>query len=362
MLRQYRLLTEVAPKMKNKRIGQLVFALVVIAILFVYPMDSYISKPGGAYDLDPLVEVEDGDKDDIGTFSLMTISLSKATPMSYVFSKFSDKSKILPAENVRRADEDEKEYNVRQRKLMSDSQFNAITVAFKKAELPVDIEFDGVFVMNILEGGAADGILEVGDKIYSIDGAQLEQSGDFFKQIGERELGDIVVMSLERKDEIREVSITLKEIPDDNGRVGLGVRFQEDRSLTTNPKVKFKTANIGGPSAGLLFTLEIMNQLIDGDISKGYNIAGTGEMLEDGTVGRIGGADFKVIAASRQGVEIFFAPDDDLPAEVLAKNPGLRTNYLEAVEMAEKIGTTMKIVPVKTIDDALEYLENLEPK
>ena len=153
------------------------------------------------------------------------------------------------------------------------------------------------------------------------------------------------------------LSVILKEIPGENGRAGLGVRFQEDRTLTTDPKVEFNTSNIGGPSAGLLFTLEIMNQLIDGDIAKGYNIAGTGEMLEDGTVGRIGGADFKVIAASRQGVEIFFAPDDDLPEEVLARNPGLKTNYEEAVEMAEKIGTKMKIVPVKTIDDALEYLD-----
>ena len=122
------------------------------------------------------------------------------------------------------------------------------------------------------------------------------------------------------------------------------------------------TSNIGGPSAGLMFTLEIMNRLIDEDLAKGYNIAGTGEMLEDGTVGRIGGADFKVIAASREGVEIFFAPDDEFRKKCYDKNPGLQTNYEEAVEMAKKIGTKMKIVPVKTIDDALDYLDKLEPK
>ena len=77
--------------------------------------------------------------------------------------------------------------------------------------------------------------------------------------------------------------------------------FEEDRTLTTDPEVEFITSNIGGPSAGLMFTLEIMNQLVDEDLTKGYNIAGTGEMLEDGTVGRIGGAGFKVIAASREG-------------------------------------------------------------
>ncbi|WP_347177868.1 S16 family serine protease [Sporosarcina thermotolerans] len=96
------------------------------------------------------------------------------------------------------------------------------------------------------------------------------------------------------------------------------------------------TAEIGGPSAGLMFTLQIMNQLMDEDLTKGYNIAGTGEMLADGTVGRIGGADFKVIAADREGIEIFFAPDDYLSDQVINANPGIKTNYQEAVKMAEK--------------------------
>ena len=157
-------------------------------------------------------------------------------------------------------------------------------------------------------------------------------------------------------------TITLKEIPNSDGRAGLGVQFEEDKKLTTDPEVEFLTSNIGGPSAGLMFTLEIMNQLMDEDLTKGYNIAGTGEMLEDGTVGRIGGADFKVIAAARKGVEIFFAPDDDLPEEVRSGKPGITTNYEEAVKMAEKIGTKMKIVPVRTVDDALDYLASLKEK
>ena len=206
------------------------------------------------------------------------------------------------------------------------------------------------------------GILVVGDKINSIDGVQLKESGQFVDTISRKILGDEIFLSLERDKEEINVAITLTEIPGGDGRVGLGVHFEEDQTLTTDPEVIMHTSNIGGPSAGLMFTLQIMNQLIDEDITKGYKIAGTGEMLEDGTVGRIGGADFKVIAASRQGVEIFFAPDDDIPEEVLDKNPGLLTNYEEALQMANSIGTKMKIVPVKTIDEALEYLENLEPK
>lgn len=350
--------------MRLKRVGLYAITVLFLLFLFLYPLDAYVSKPGGAYDLSPIVEVEGGDMDDVGTFSLMTISIGKATPFSYVASQFSDRMKILPIAKVRREGEDDKEYNIRQKKLMSDSQFNAITVAFAKVGIPVDVTYDGVFVVRVLKDGAADGNLEVGDKIRAIDGTQLQEPGQFAALISTKGKDDKVMISVEREAELVDLEITLSEIPSPNaeGRIGLGIEFQEDRELTTNPKVDIHTAEIGGPSAGLMFTLEIMNQLMDEDLTKGYNIAGTGEMLADGTVGRIGGADFKVIAADREGVEIFFAPDDDLPDEVREANPGIMTNYEEAVKKAEKIGTKMKIVPVRTVDDALDYLKDLPSK
>ncbi len=345
-----------------KRIGSVIFAFIIIIAFMVYPMDVYISQPGGAYDLTPLVEVIGGDEDDVGTFSLMTISLSKATAASYVYAQFTDKREILPATSVRRSGEDEKEYNVRQARLMSESQFNAITVAFEKTDMPVKIDYDGVFVMSVLANGAANDLLEAGDKIRFIDDVELKEPGEFVAIISEKKLGDKVKITLERDEEPLDVLITLAEIPESEGRVGLGIGFEENRLLTTDPEVIMHTSKIGGPSAGFMFTLEIMNRLIDTDIAKGYNIAGTGEMLVDGTVGRIGGADFKVIAAAKDGVEIFFAPDYEISEKDLEKNPNLLSNYEEAVKTAEKIGTTMKIVPVKTIDDALDYLDKLEPK
>jgi PDZ domain-containing protein len=351
----------VASNVRKKRIGLLAIVFVIIAALFVIPVDAYISQPGGAYDLKPLVEVEGGDKNDLGTFSLMTISLAKANAFSYTISQFSDKRKVLPVERVRKAGENDKEYNVRQKKLMSTSQFNAITVAFEKAGIPVEIDYDGVFVMSVMEGAAAQGILHVGDKIRSIDGVKLVEPGQFYTLIAEKKLGDTVQMSLDRDAKPMDVSVTLKKIPNEQ-RAGLGVEFAEDKMVSTDPKVEIHTSNIGGPSAGLMFTLEIMNQLLDEDLTKGYKIAGTGEMLGDGTVGRIGGADFKVIAASKAGVEYFFAPSNDFSEAMKKANPGILTNYQEAVQMAEKIGTKMTIVPVETIDDALAFLTNLEPK
>ena len=328
----------------------------------VYPLDSYVSQPGGAYELSPLVEVENGDEEDIGTFSLMTISVGKATPATYLWSKLSEKMKLLPANKVRRHGEDDQEYNLRQLRLMTDSQFNAITVAFEKAGKPVEIDFTGIYIQHVVDDSASDGKLQAGDRVVGVDEQPLTEPDQFATYVADQRKGDVIQVEAEREEETFTTDITLKEIPGAEGKVGLGIQFLEDRSLKTIPKVNFNTSEIGGPSAGLMFTLEIINQLDMSDITKGYTVAGTGEMLPGGTVGRIGGIDFKVMAADRDGMEIFFAPDDELPEEVKKANPGIKSNYEEAAATAKKIGTTMKVVPVKTVDDALDYLDTLDPK
>jgi Lon-like protease len=125
---------------KKSTIGFLLVFILLISASF-YPVDAYITKPGGAYPLEPLVSVQGGDEDDKGVMSLMTIALSKATPLTYAWAKVSDQQKILETNQVRNPDEDDKEYNIRQLHLMSQSQFNAIQVAFEKAEKPYEMYY-----------------------------------------------------------------------------------------------------------------------------------------------------------------------------------------------------------------------------
>ncbi|WP_153731190.1 SepM family pheromone-processing serine protease [Sporosarcina obsidiansis] len=348
--------------MKMRKWGIVAIILALVAVLALYPLDMYISRPGGAYNLKPLVEVVGGDQDEQGTFSLMTIAIGKATPITYAFSHVSDKMKLLPAANVRRHGENDEEYSIRQKKLMTDSKMHAISVAFEKTGLPIERIFKGIYIVGVVPEGAAVGKLQVGDLIQSIDQKKLSSAQEFMDEIGDKSAGENVSLQVKRGGQVLTIPLQLQTLPGTDKRVGLGIQFEEEIELRTEPKVDIHTEDIGGPSAGLMFTLELMNRLLDEDLTKGYNIAGTGEMLEDGTVGRIGGIDFKVIAADRQDIEIFFAPDDELPIEVKRKNPQLVSNYEEAKTTADKIGTKMKIVPVKTVDDALRYLEQLEEK
>ena len=341
--------------MKNKRMILYLILMAVVVFISFYRMDSYITRPGSAYELSPLVEVQNGDEDNEGSFSLMTVSMLNATPALYVYAMFQDGYKVLQPEQVRSPHETEEEYNVRQLKLMSDSQVNALKAAFETADMPFEVETAGVFVLNVLEGGAADDILKAGDRVLSIDGNEFDNQQDFIDYLAEKQVGDSVELVVERSERELVETVTLEPLPTDDERAGLGISFVEDKTITTDPEVSIDSEEIGGPSAGLMFTLEIINQLLEEDITKGYDVAGTGTMESEGEVGRIGGIDQKVMAADSDDMEIFFAPDD----EVSADN---ESNYDVAVETAEKIGTDMEIVPVKTLQDALDYLEQLQPK
>lgn len=156
----------------KKFIGFIVIA--AIAVLgFVYPLPYYIMQPGGAYELSQFVEVENAKLDSEGTMSLMTVSMSKATPFTYAGAKLSSRKELLPETQVRSPHESEDEYNLRQLKLMTDSQFNAKYVAFKKANKEYEIKYNGVYVVYVLEDGASDGILKPGDEVIGIDGKKL---------------------------------------------------------------------------------------------------------------------------------------------------------------------------------------------
>ena len=128
--------------------------------------------------------------------------------------------------------------------------------------------------------------------------------------------------------------------------------------MTSDIPIRFSTAGIGGPSAGLMFSLSIYTQIAEPTLRNGRIVAGTGSIDRDGNVGDIGGIDKKVVSAAKKGATVFFAPNNPVTEEVKKANPHAKSNYDTAVEAAEMIKTDMKIVPVKTLQDAIDYLKN----
>lgn len=340
----------------------MVIIFVMTCFLAFFQLDYYIMKPGKAYDVGDFITIQNGDEDDAGGFYMMTVSMGRATPLTYMVAMFDDYMEVVEPESVRQEGENEEEYNIRQLKMMTDSQFNASYVAFSRANLDYQITYKGVYVLNILKGGAADGVLKPGDEIVEIDGERIERQALLLERLAHKKRGEQIELVVSRGEELLDKTVTLAEIPGTDGRVGLGITFTESKSIKTDPKIIVETEDIGGPSAGLMFTLELLNQLTEDDLTKGYQVAGTGEMYEDGTVGRIGGVERKVVAADEDGMDLFFVPDDELSEAMLEHNPNIVSNYAAAVQTAKEIGTDMQIVPVKTIDDALNYLASLPSK
>jgi len=336
-----------------KRKSTIVLLILAIVVCFssFYTLPYYVSRPGMAKELHTVIDVDNGYEED-GTFMLTTVRMGKANLIFYLIAKFNKYYELYHVDSVKGEDETDEEYNTRQLYYMENSQENALQVAFKHANKPYEVEYNGVYVLNVYEGLPSYGKLKPGDRIYKIDDVSLESSESFIKYVQQKKEGDMVKVFYVRNGVEQYTNITIKILPETD-KPGLGITLVDDKEVTTTPKVKINTEEIGGPSAGFMFSLEIYNQLVPEDITKGYKIAGTGTISEDGTIGRIGGIEQKIVAADDAGAEIFFAPNEGGSKD---------SNYRVAVETAKDIGTNMKIVPVDTFEDAIKYLENLNEK
>ena len=336
--------------MKKKRYIQ---PTIIIAILFAFAtffhLPYYVTMPGTAEPLRPLVEVKGGYKEE-GELMLTTVRMGQANLFSFILAHVSKYNELYRMDEVRQEGESDEEYTHRQLKMMENSKETAIAVAYKKANKPFSYKNKGVYVLYVMDEMPASKQLKSGDQLTAIDGQRINEADEFIQYVSGKKKGDRVHITYKREGKEKTVALTLAPFPKDKERVGLGVSVMTDRDIVTDPPVRIESDQIGGPSAGLMFALEVYNQLVPEDLTKGYRIAGTGTINSDGEVGPIGGISQKVIAAHKAGADIFFAPNE---------RGATHSNYKEAVKTAKDIGTNMKIVPVDTFDDAVQFLQKL---
>ncbi|WP_335870500.1 SepM family pheromone-processing serine protease [Bacillus sp. 2205SS5-2] len=337
----------------------IIVGLVFFVFLSFYQLPFYITKPGGAHELSEIVEVTEGFEEK-GSFYITTVRMGKANVYSYLAAKVIPYQKIYEEEDIRRPEESDEAYSTRQLYYMENSTLNAVVTAFEAANKPYEVLYQGVYVLNVLPDFNVSKVLRPGDRITEIENQAFSSSQELIQFVKSKKAGDTIKVTFTREEDSYEEIVTLQSLPD--GSVGMGIELVDDKNLTSTPEVMWNTNSIGGPSAGLLFSLEIYNQLVPSDITKGYEIAGTGTISQDGVVGRIGGIEQKIVAADEAGADIFLAPNDVLSTEVQEKYPDLESNYDAAVKTAKEIDTNMKIIPIKTFQEALEFLKTLEDK
>ncbi|MGN1401778.1 MAG: SepM family pheromone-processing serine protease [Bacillus sp. (in: firmicutes)] len=337
--------------MKNRRYGRLIVFSLCLLLLAAYfiPLPYYVSKPGSAMELDPIIDVKGGEEAK-GSFMLTTIRMGQANIYNYALAQVLDYWSLYKESEVRGENETDEEYQMRQLYMMEGSKEKAIMSAFKAADQPYTVSYEGIYIFSVQQGMPAADVLKPADRIVRIDGNKIESSSQFKEYITDKQAGDTVKLDFIRDDKTFVEEVRLEKMKE-TGQPGIGIVLTDDIEVESDPAVEIDSSSIGGPSAGLMFALEIYNQLVEEDVTRGLKIAGTGTMDENGAVGPIGGIDQKVVAADKSGAVVFFAPNEGGKSG---------SNYEVAKRTAEDIGTDMDIVPVDTLQDALNYLKQMK--
>lgn len=328
---------------------------IIITASIVLPIPYYIERPGVPTHLNELVTVNGKRDEAAGSYSLTSVAIFQATVFQTLKAQFEPFSDVL-SEKELFGDATGEEYSQMQQYFMESSQNSAIEQALTLANKPFEFEFKGVYVMNVDPASNFFNQISVGDTVIKVDGKTFKSSPEFMAYVQGKEVGDTVSITFLHNEEEKEATGALMELPS-NKKAGIGITLIDHTAIASDEKIEFHVENIGGPSAGMMFTLQIYDQLTGNNLRQGRDIAGTGTMNLDGTIGRIGGIDKKIAGSVAADVDIFFAPDDEITPEMEKDFPGIISNYEEAKLVLEELDTEMTLVPVKTVKDAIDYLE-----
>ncbi|MEU5255909.1 PDZ domain-containing protein [Streptomyces longwoodensis] len=230
------------------------------------------------------------------------------------------------------------------------SQESAKVAALEALHIPVR---SWVIVSTVVKGSPAEGKLHAGDVIKAVDGTAVKEPGDVAKLVTRHKPGQDVVFTIVPAKEqaaaekanrtattTQKVTITTAK-SDDSGarRAVVGISAGTDHTFPFS--IDIKLADVGGPSAGLMFALGIYDKLTPGSLTGGAFVAGTGTIDDEGKVGPIGGIELKTVGARSKGARYFLTPADNCAAAAKDTPSGLR------------------LVKVSTIDDALDALKDI---
>lgn len=316
--------------------GLALIALVAAAFIKV---PYVVVSPGDAIPLDEQVVSVQGATtyDHRGEVVFLTVSVSRDRPNVYraLYGWLHPDIDVEHEEDIRGKEPsaDERRLDIT---LMVQSQDVAKVVALQKLGYDASLTALGALVLYVDPDGQAHGNVRLGDVITAIDGTPTADSAAVRRQIRTNEPGDTVAFTVRRADATQTFDVTLGE---KEGVAYAGIVSRTDFAADLPVDIEIATGPVQGPSAGLAFTLAIIDQMSPGDLTGGETVVVTGEIFPDGSVGAIGGIRQKVLTARHSGADFIIVPDGDL-AE------------------AKKAAGGFKVVGVKTLDDALAALRD----
>lgn len=273
----------------------------------------------GDVDGTPVVDITGVDADELdetsGNLNMTTVAVRTKMTLPQMMGRWlASDDTVVPLETVIPANSNAEEVARQNAAAFASSESNATVAAMNHLGRPLE-----TMVYDVSEGAPADGTVKINDVITSVDGTDVTVPGDVSDAIGDKSPGDEVILGIDRGGKTETETVTLGEMPDElagdedaeaatggNGKAFLGV------TMVAQPadgiRVEYNLKDIGGPSAGLMFSLAVVDKLSPGELSGGEFVAGTGTIASDGTVGPIGGITHKISAAKNAGASVFLVP------------------------------------------------------
>jgi PDZ domain-containing protein len=268
-----------------------------------------------------------------GQLRFLTVGvLPRLTLLEAIKGWLSGDDAVVPRELIIPPDQTEQQIDQRNAADFAESQSSAETAALAKLGYPQQI-----VVKDVSPGSPAEGKLKPGDVIVSVDGTAATSTDALLGVIRGKPVGTTLSFVVTRAGQ--PVTVPVATVASDNGvpRVGFSPEVKSSAPFT----IKIPIEGIGGPSAGLMLALGIIDKLKPEDLTGGRIIAGTGTIDPAGTVGPIGGVPQKIIGAKNAGATIFLTPKANCAEAVANAKPGL------------------ELVEVDTLDTALAALDTL---
>jgi PDZ domain-containing protein len=317
-------------------IGAVMVMLLTLGVM-VAPVPYVILQPGPTWDTlgegsngGSLIEIE-GDaevSEGAGELHLTTVSVQPDISLvDAVYAWFNDEEAVVPEELVYPPEQSREEIEQRNAEQFSRSQSDAEVAALSHLGYP-----SVVAIARVVEGTPAAGVLEPGDVITSVDGTEVTEATELQEQITAHPAGTTLTFGYLRDGEPGTAEITTAAVGDgdDTPRIGVEVTHEVDAPFDLHIELD----RVGGPSAGLMFALGIIDKLEPEDLTGGEIIAGTGSIDAEGNVGPIGGVPQKLVAARDLGAVAFMVPSQNCAEASANSQPGLTLVKVDTLEDA----------------------------